>query len=49
METLCEGKHLSLVSRNGWEFVQRNNVTGIVEIVAMTDRKMLYAIMRRRA
>ena len=37
-EVLCEGRHLRLVRRNGWEFVERKNITGIGLIVAFTER-----------
>jgi len=48
METLGKGKHLSLVSRNGWEFVKRNNVTGVVEIIAMTEDAELLLVEQWR-
>ena len=39
---LCEGKYVSLVERNTWQFVTRRNITGIVGIVAVTpDKKIL--------
>ncbi|MGE3314517.1 MAG: NUDIX hydrolase [Planctomycetaceae bacterium] len=31
------GKYLRLVSKNGWEFVERINATGVVAVVAITD------------
>ena len=34
---LAEGRHLRFVERNGWEFVERKNVTGIAILVALTD------------
>lgn len=41
-EVLCEGKHLRFVRRNGWEFVERKNITGIAMVIAVTDeRKVL--------
>jgi ADP-ribose pyrophosphatase len=39
---LATGRFLRLVAVNGWEYVERVNVTGVVGIVAVTDsRKML--------
>ena len=35
--TLCEGKHLRLVVRDNWEYVERTKTTGIVSILAVTD------------
>jgi ADP-ribose pyrophosphatase len=41
-ETLCDAKYLRLVRNDGWEFVQRKNVSGIVGIIALTnDRKLI--------
>ena len=41
-EILCDGKYLRLIRNNGWEFVQRKNVSGIVGIIALTnDRKLI--------
>lgn len=34
---IAEGTHLRLVCRQGWEFVERSNSTGVVAIVAVTD------------
>lgn len=31
------GKHVNFVSRAGWEYVERPNITGIVAIIAVTD------------
>lgn len=39
---LCTGRYLTLVDDDGWEYVIRPNVTGIVVIVAITpDGKLL--------
>ena len=38
VEVLCEGRHLRFVRRNGWEFVERKNITGIGLLVAFTER-----------
>jgi len=41
-EILCDAKYLRLVRANGWEFIQRKNVSGIVGIIAVTsDRKLI--------
>lgn len=34
---LAAGRHLRLVSQDGWEFAERAGVTGVVAIVAVTD------------
>ena len=36
--TLAEGRHLRFVVRNGWEFVERPGISGIVVILGLTDR-----------
>ena len=36
-ELIGGGKYLSLVKENGWEYVERPGVTGIVIILAITD------------
>jgi len=42
MEVIAEAKHLRLLSRRGWEFVERKHITGVVVIVALTpDRRLL--------
>ena len=41
-EILCDAKYLRLIRNDGWEFVQRKNVSGIVGIIAVTsDRKLI--------
>jgi len=41
-EILCDAKYLRLIRNDGWEFVQRKNVSGIVGIIAITsDRKLI--------
>ena len=35
--TLCEGKHLRLVARRQWEYVERTSASGIVAVLAVTD------------
>ncbi len=36
--TLNHGNFLRFVARNGWEFVERCNCTGVVVVIAMTDK-----------
>jgi len=48
-ETLFETKYLRLVRRNGWDFVERKNICGIVVIVAVTDRDELLLVEQYRA
>ena len=39
---ICHGRFLRFCSVNGWEFVERNNCTGVVFVVALTpDRKII--------
>jgi len=41
-QILCDAKYLRLIRSDGWEFVQRKNVSGIVGIIALTnDRKLI--------
>ena len=37
VEVLYDGEHLRFVRRNGWEFVERKNITGIGILVAVTE------------
>ena len=46
--TLCEGKHLRLVARDGWEYVERAKTTGIVAILAVTDEQQMVLIEQYR-
>jgi ADP-ribose pyrophosphatase len=46
--TLFEGKHIRMVSRGKWEYAERKNVTGIVAIVAVTDKGKLLLIEQYR-
>ena len=47
---LGQGKYLTLVDDDGWEYVTRHAVTGIVVIVAVTDEgKLLLVEQARRA
>jgi ADP-ribose pyrophosphatase len=34
---LAQGRHLQFVARNGWEYVERPGVAGIVVILGLTD------------
>lgn len=43
-----EGKWLRVIKRNGWEFVERKNVTGIVAIVPITDDNKIVLIKQYR-
>ncbi len=45
---LHEGKYLTLVSENGWEYVTRPHVTGIVVVVAVTDDGKLLLVEQPR-
>lgn len=47
-ETLFDGKHLRLVQRGGWEFVERPKVSGIVGIVAITDDRKVVLVEQFR-
>jgi ADP-ribose pyrophosphatase len=47
-EILCDGKYLRLLRDDGWEFVQRKNVSGIVGIVAVTDDGKLILVKQYR-
>jgi ADP-ribose pyrophosphatase len=38
---IASGRFLRLVNREGWEFVERANATGVVAIVAVTDNGRL--------
>ena len=46
--TLAAGAHLRLVVRNGWEFVERPNVAGIVVIVGTTNHGGLVLVTQWR-
>jgi ADP-ribose pyrophosphatase len=47
-EVIAETKHLRLLRRGGWEYVERTNVTGIVVIVAVTHDGNLVLIEQYR-
>lgn len=46
--TLAEGRFLSLVSRDGWEFATRTNSTGVVAVVAVTDHDEIVLVEQHR-
>jgi ADP-ribose pyrophosphatase len=48
VRVLCNGRHIQLVARGGWEFVRRKNVSGIVGIVAVTDGGKLILVEQAR-
>ena len=45
---LAEGAHLRLMVANGWEFVQRPKITGIVVIVGTTKLGSLVLVTQWR-
>ncbi len=47
-QLLASGRHLRLVERNGWEFVDRPGVTGVIGIVAVTDDRKLILVQQYR-
>ncbi len=48
VKVLAKGRHLQLVSRDGWEFAERPNVTGIVIIVAVTPEDNVILVEQNR-
>ncbi|HAL92261.1 MAG TPA: DNA mismatch repair protein MutT [Verrucomicrobia bacterium] len=46
--TLAEGKHLRMVVRGGWEFVERPRISGIVVIVGTTNHGGLVVVTQWR-
>lgn len=46
--TLYKGRYLSLLDVNGWEFASRSNATGVVVIVAVTDKDELVLVEQFR-
>lgn len=47
-KTLAEGRFLRLVSRDGWEFVERKGPSGVVAVVAITARGSLLLVEQHR-
>lgn len=48
MKELHAGRHLRLVCRNGWEFVERPGIRGIVLVVAVTPGGGLLLVEQHR-
>lgn len=48
MDTLFTARHLRLVRRGNWEFVQRTGVTGVVVLLAVTDDRRLLLVEQYR-
>jgi ADP-ribose pyrophosphatase len=48
LETVYQGKYIRTVRRGNWEFVTRNNVCGIVGIVAVTEARELLLVEQFR-
>ena len=48
MKILHEGKYLRLVEKNGWEYIQRTNCTGIAVIVAVTENAEILIVEQYR-
>jgi ADP-ribose pyrophosphatase len=46
--TVYDGKFVRMVSRNGWEYASRKNLSGIVGIIAVTDENELILIEQFR-
>ena len=46
--THYQGRFLSLVERNGWEFTSRSNASGVVVIVAVTDQDEIVLVEQFR-
>lgn len=47
-KVLADGRHLRLVCRNGWEYVERPGVTGIVVVVGLTAHRGLVLVSQWR-
>jgi ADP-ribose pyrophosphatase len=47
-QIVTSGKYVNLATRNGWEFVERKNICGIVGIVAVTDEGKILLIEQYR-
>src|SRR5687767_3978625 len=47
-KTLCRGKHLNFVVQDGWEYVDRPAISGIVVIVAKTAADKLLLVEQYR-
>ncbi len=49
LDTIAQGRHLRLVKRDRWEFVQRTAASGVVIIVAMTPEGNVLFVEQYRA
>jgi ADP-ribose pyrophosphatase len=47
-QILCTTRHLRLIDRDGWFFVDRPNASGVVIIVAVTDDHRLLLVEQHR-
>lgn len=47
-KTLASGRYLRLVVRNGWEFVERPDITGIVVILGVTPHQGVVLVTQWR-
>ena len=43
-----QGRYLSLLERDGWEFASRSNATGVVVIIAVTDEREIVLVEQYR-
>ncbi len=43
-----KGRHLNMIVRNGWEYVERPDINGIVGIIGVTDNKELVLVEQFR-
>ena len=48
IETMAETKHLRFLRRDGWDYVERPNATGVVCIVARTDNNAILLVEQFR-
>lgn len=48
IKILHEGKFIRLLSKNGWEHIQRTNCTGIAVIVAVTENDEILLVQQHR-
>jgi len=48
LKTLHQGRHLELVEDEGWEFVRRTGVSGVVAICALTDDGKIVLVEQHR-
>lgn len=48
IRVLGEGRFLRLIDRDGWEFAERKNCTGVITIVAITEDERIVLVEQRR-